>query len=67
MTNEEVALARKLPGPSQMERVRAARDLINGRGSEVLALQGFMAIFHPEVPRQRVMEMVYDLKEQGKR
>lgn len=63
----EFEIAKRLPGQSQMERVRAAREIINGRGSEIFALQGFMALFHPEVPHLRVMEMVADLKAQGKK
>jgi hypothetical protein len=50
MTNEEKKLARKMRGPSQLERVRAARALLMGTaGSEALALDGFLAIFHPEM------------------
>lgn len=64
---EDFELAKTLPGPSQLERVRAARAIIQGRGSEVLALQGFMAILHPEVGADRVRELVADLKHQGKR
>jgi len=54
-------------GLSQMARVRAAREMIHARGSEVLALQGFMALFHREVPQGRVFAMIQDLKSQGKR
>lgn len=46
--------ARKLKRPSQMERARAARAIIDAkRGSEELALEGFMAIFHPEYAADR--------------
>lgn len=67
MTNEETKLARRIKGPSQMERVRAARAIIQARNSETLALEGFMAIFHPEVPITKVKELVSDLRDQGKR
>lgn len=51
-------------GPSQMDRVRAARAIIDSRRSnaEPLALAGFMAIFHPEVPQDKVRELCRDLK-----
>ncbi len=48
--------------PTQMERVEAARALINGsRASqeriEDMELHAFMSIFHPEVPAEKVREM----------
>lgn len=60
----EFELAKKLKGPSQMERVRAARALINGRhgDSEALALEGFLAIFHPEMKADKVRELVSDVR-----
>lgn len=62
------ALARKLPGHSQMERVRAAEAMLHGtRGSETMALRAFMSIFHADVSQDRVQEIVCDMKEQGKR
>lgn len=63
----EFDLARKLKGPSQMERVRAARSILNGSGSETTALRAFMDIFHPEVSQDRVRDMVTDLQRQGKK
>lgn len=60
----EFELAKKLPGRSQMERVRAARAIINGRrGSEALALEGFMAIFHPEFPAAKMRDMVREVRD----
>ena len=58
-------LAKKLLGPSQMTRVRAAREIIHSyRGNaEALALFGFMAIFHPEVPEATVREMCRDRRD----
>lgn len=59
----EFELARKLKGPSQIERVRAARAILNGRrGSEALALEAFMAIFHPEFSAEKTREMVSDVR-----
>lgn len=64
----EFELAKKLPGTSQIERVRAARAMLHSTaGSETMALRAFMSIFHPECPQERVSELVRDLKEQGKR
>lgn len=52
----------KTTGPSQMERVKAARCYIdNSRAPqeriEDMELHAFMSIFHPEVPAQTVREM----------
>ena len=62
----EFELAKKLKGPSQLDRVRAARAIIdaqqNGRQSESLALAGFMAIFHPDFPEDKVRDMCRDLR-----
>lgn len=65
----EFELAKRLKGPSQMERVRAARAIINGRGgnSEAFALQGFMAIFHPDFDADRTRQMVNDVRERERR
>lgn len=64
----EFELAKKLPGTSQIERVRAARAMLQSNaGTETMALRAFMDIFHPGCPEKRVDEMVRDLKEQGKR
>lgn len=66
----EFELAKRLPGPSQMERVRAARAILNASGpiggSECSALRAFMDIFHPEVSQDRVRNIVADLRSQGK-
>lgn len=48
-------LAKRLPGTSQMERVKAARAMLDGtrqfsRRTEVAA---FLAIFHPELSEKR--------------
>jgi hypothetical protein len=60
----EFELAKKIPGPSQMERVRAARAILNGRqGSEALAFQGFMAIFHPEVSADAVRDAAREIRD----
>ena len=62
----EFELAKKLKGPSQMERVKAARCLISGVHSqeriEDMELHAFMAIFHPEFPSEEVREMARDRK-----
>lgn len=65
----EFELAKRFKGPSQMERVRAARALINGRhsDSEALALRGFLAIFHPEMSDDKVRELVRDVRDQRQR
>lgn len=63
ITRTERELAKRLPGPSQIERVRAARAIIHSRsGSEAMALRGFMAIFHPKTPEHVVSDMVRDLQ-----
>lgn len=63
----EFKLAKKLPGVSQLERVRAARAILHSRaGTEALALQGFMAIFHPDYPEEKVREIVRDVRERGR-
>lgn len=60
----EFALARKLAGPSQLERVRAARAILDGqRSSEALALEAFLAIFHPEMKNARRRELVGDVRQ----
>lgn len=64
MTKEERDLARQLPGPSQLERVRAARAIIDahrGPAAERLALRGFMAIFHPNYPEAKLRELLSGL------
>jgi hypothetical protein len=61
MTNEEIKLARKLRkshGPNQMDRVRAARAIIEARNSERLKMAGFLAIFHPELDEVRRRELI---------
>jgi hypothetical protein len=64
----EFELAKRLKGPSQMDRVHAARAMLHSTmGSETMALRAFMDIFHPEVSQDRVRELVNDLKAQGKR
>lgn len=63
----EFELAKKIKGPSQLERVKAARAFINGCRApqeriEDMELHAFMAIFHPEYPVQKVREMSWDRK-----
>lgn len=63
----EFELAKKLKGPSQLERVKAARCIINGsRASqeriEDMELWAFMSIFHPEYPPEKVRELAWDRK-----
>ena len=57
----EYELAKKLEGPSQMARVRAARAIIESargqRQADNLALRGFMAIFHPDYPEDKLREL----------
>ncbi len=49
-----------------MERVRAARCYLNSRnGSEASALAGFMAIFHPDYPEDKVRQMVQEKRKEG--
>jgi hypothetical protein len=61
----EYKLAKRLPGVSQMERVRAARAMLDTRaGTEATKLHAFMAIFHPTYPEEKVRELVRDLKSQ---
>lgn len=61
----EFELAKTLKGPSQIERVKAARCIINAtRASqeriEDLELHAFMSIFHPEISADKVREMSRD-------
>lgn len=64
----EFELAKRLPGRSQLERVRAARSFLHSTmGTETRALRAFMDIFHPEVSQDRVRDLVADLTAQGKR
>lgn len=64
----EFELAKKLPGYSQMDRVRAARAYLNQAGSRDpgrqadMELHAFMALFHPEIPTQTVREMSRDMR-----
>lgn len=63
----EYELAKRLPGYSQLDRVRAARSILHStRGSETMALRAFMDIFHPDVSSSAIQELVADLKAQGK-
>lgn len=53
--------------PSQMKRVEAAQLYINrvthtAERQAELELRAFMSIFHPEVPPEKVREMVRDSK-----
>lgn len=64
MIKKEIKLARKLPGKSQLERVRAARAMLHSsHGSEAMALHAFMGIFHPEFPQDKVREMARAARE----
>lgn len=64
----EFELAKRLPGHSQLERVRAARAFLHSTmGTETRALRAFMDIFHPEVSQDRVRDLVLDLESHGKR
>lgn len=57
----EYRLAKKLPGRSQLARVRAARAMIDGvtpRQRRRMELHAFMAIFHPEVTTDRINAML---------
>jgi len=59
----EFELARKLRGPSQLERVRAARAIIHSRrDSEAMALTAFMEIFHPDYSEDKKRELVADVR-----
>ncbi len=63
----EFKLARKLPGYSQMERVRAARAMLHSHaGGEAMALHAFMAIFHPDFPADKTREMVRDVRDRNR-
>jgi hypothetical protein len=47
-----------------MDRVRAARAILHSRsGTEALALEGFMAIFHPDFDPHLKLAMVSDVRE----
>lgn len=57
----EFKLAKSLPGHSQMERVRAARAMLETRlGTRENVLGGFLSIFHPEIPRDKAIRMARD-------
>jgi hypothetical protein len=54
----EFALARQIPGTSQLERVRAAREILNSRlDSERNRMAAFLAIFHPEKDIERCLRV----------
>lgn len=64
----EFELAKRLPGHSQLERVRTARAFLHSTmGTETRALRAFMDIFHSEVSQDRVRDLVLDLESHGKR
>ena len=64
----EFELAKKLPGESQLERVRAARAMIHSSaGNEAMAFRGFMDIFHPEVPKEAVEDAAREIHERSQR
>jgi hypothetical protein len=49
--------------PTLMERTRATVALVNSKHDpQDLELQGFMELFHPDVPKDKVREMVLDRK-----
>lgn len=48
------------PTPEQMDRVRAARLILEGKDDEQAELDAFMAIFHPSHER-----IVLDSRRQG--
>jgi ribosomal protein L19E len=51
-----------------MARIRAARAMIEARnGDEVLQLQAFMALFHPEANPELVQGMVRDVRDSRRR
>jgi hypothetical protein len=57
----EFDLAKRLPDKSQLERVRAARAILNGtRGTERAALHAFMSIFHPDYPPDKLRSLMKD-------
>jgi hypothetical protein len=65
----EMNVAKKKPtAPSQMDRVRAAvrytNNIQNPEHAAEAEMHAFMAIFHPEMPRQKVQELA---KDAGKR
>jgi hypothetical protein len=53
--------------PNQMERARAARAIIEATQDEGTAMAGFMAIFHPEMDRFKVQELVNDARDNQRR
>jgi len=59
-------LAKRLPGHSQVERVRAARALLDGsrRFSKATEVRAFMSIFHPDYPEEKLMRLLSDVKDQ---
>lgn len=67
-TKPEFELAKRLPGASQIERVRAARAMIHSRrGSESMALFAFMDIFHSGYDPDKVRDMARDLRDRERR
>lgn len=62
MTKEERDLARRLPGVSQMDRVRAARAMIEATGSEQQMLSAFLSIFHPRMSENRKRELIQSVR-----
>lgn len=59
----EFKLAKRMKGPSQIERVRAARAILNGtHTSEKLVLSAFIDILHPEISDERKRCIVADME-----
>jgi len=59
----------KVKQENQMERVRAIRALVDASGydAEAVAMAGFMAVFHPNVPDSKVRELVRNVREKRRR
>lgn len=59
----------KVPVVDIRDQARAARALVDASGynADVVAMQSFMSIFHPEVSRDKVRKMVDDVKANRKR
>ena len=63
----EFKLAKTLKGPSQIERVRAARAMLSTMRSRGAELEAFMAIFHPDYPDAKRRELVADVRDRERR
>lgn len=64
----EHLLAKKLKGPSQLERVRAARAMLDTKrgGSESMKMAAFLDIFHPDISDEQRLGLMQNARERDR-